>query len=156
MLTQTAEHALRALLYLGRQGGGHVSVSGIANATGIPAAYLAKLLQSLAASGHLRSRMGRKGGYALARPADQVRVGELMELFSAPDTSRLCLLGDRPCDHARPCAAHVRWSAARQQAFSAMERLRLSDLLDESPSLAEGLAAAPTIGSHMEPIVANL
>ena len=146
MLTQTAEHALRALLYLGRMPAGQrTSVLAIARETGIPAAYLAKLLHTMAARGYVRSMRGRTGGFALALPVDRIQVGDVLEMFAAPDNSRLCLLGARPCDGAHPCATHQRWSRAKEEAAAAVGRLRLSELLE----------GAPAIGAELEVIAGN-
>lgn len=149
MLTQTTEHALRALLFLGRQPkGDRFPAATIARHTGIPSAYLAKLLQTLGARGWVESRLGRTGGFALAHPLHDIRVADLMDLFAAPQGGRFCLLGSGPCDALRPCVAHVRWSAAQRTAHRAIGQLRLSELLDESGSNGDAMAAAPRIGSQ--------
>lgn len=150
MLTQTTEYALRALLYLGRlPEGERCPVAAIARQTGIPSAYLAKLLQALAARGWVESRLGRSGGFALLHPLEDLRVADLIELFAAPQNGHYCLLGSGPCDPERPCSAHVRWSAAQRTARVAIGQLRLSDLLDGgSAADDEEISTAPRIGSH--------
>src|SRR6478609_2561752 len=49
---------------------------------GVPAAYLAKHLQSLSRAGILESVQGPRGGYRLARPAGDIT---LLEVVSGPD-----------------------------------------------------------------------
>lgn len=130
MLTRTAEHALRALLFLAQQPEGVlVPANRIAEATGAPANYLAKTLQGLAAAGLVRGARGREGGYALAVPASAITVGQVIAAFDAPAESERCLLGDRPCESERPCAAHKRWQSARGAALHAMRSVRIKDLL---------------------------
>jgi Rrf2 family protein len=150
MLTQTTEHALRALLHLGRLAEGErAAVGSIARATGVPPAYLAKVLQALAGRGWVESRLGRTGGYALRRPLREVRIADLVEQFGGSAPGGLCLLGNRPCDPGRPCSAHTRWSVAQRAARSALGDLRLAELLeDQRPQLVQLVTAAPSIGSH--------
>src|SRR3984957_21054375 len=69
-LTKKADYGLVALKYLAE----HpempaLSAKDVADAYGIPAQLLAKILQSLTKSGLLRSHAGMNGGYALARDA---------------------------------------------------------------------------------------
>jgi Rrf2 family protein len=130
MLTRTAEHALRALLYLAQQPEGVlVPANRIAQATGAPANYLAKTLQGLAAAGLVRGTRGRDGGYALLVPAGAMTVGQVIAAFDGPRDSDRCLLGDRPCSAAKPCGAHQRWQDARWAALQAMRSVRIKDLL---------------------------
>src|SRR3954452_11052888 len=53
--------------------------SKLAEYHGVPAAYLAKHLQALAAAGVLRTVKGAKGGYRLARPPQEISVLEVVE-----------------------------------------------------------------------------
>lgn len=130
MLTRTAEHALRALLFLAQQPEGVlVPANRIAQATGAPANYLAKTLQGLAAAGLVRGTRGREGGYGLVVPASAITVGQVIAAFDVPSSADRCLLGDRPCSSAKPCAAHVQWQNARGAALRAMRTVRLQDLL---------------------------
>lgn len=155
MLTQTTEHALRALLYLGRlTAGERASVAVIAEATGIPSAYLAKLLQTLAGRGWVESRLGRSGGFALSVPLDVICVADLIEQFAGSTGGSLCLLGNGACDPANPCIAHVRWSAARRAASDAVGRFRLSDLLGGARATDDG--SAPAEGSLAEEPMSTL
>jgi len=142
VLTRTAEHALRALLYLAQQPEGElVPAARIAAATGAPPNYLAKTLQALAAAGLVRGTRGREGGYVLVTPAVEITVGEVIAAFDTPSPAERCLLGDRPCESATPCAAHHRWQDARWSALQAMRNLRIRDLLAGAVS-GEPLQAA--------------
>jgi len=130
VLTRTAEHALRALLYLAQQPEGQVVPAGrIAEATGAPSNYLAKTLQGLANAGLVRGTRGREGGYALELSASAITVGAVVAAFDTPAEAERCLLGDRPCASDTPCRAHVRWQGARGAALQAMSNLRIQDLL---------------------------
>jgi Rrf2 family protein len=71
MISQTAEYALRAVVYLAEQSERPQTIQQIAAATQVPAGYLSKVMQELARHGLVRSQRGLGGGFTLARlPAD--------------------------------------------------------------------------------------
>ena len=81
-LTARSEYALLALVHLARQKtDALVSVDTIARAQGIPAKYLEQILLALKRAKCLRSSKGQRGGYQLARPADQIALAEIIRLF---------------------------------------------------------------------------
>ena len=131
MLSQTTEHAIRALLYLaGHADGETVSAERIAQALGAPANYLAKTLNTLAKHRLVTGTRGPSGGFRLAMPAEAVTLAAVAEVFEAEPRIAACLLGDRPCDALHPCAAHYRWLAVRESTRAPLRRTTLADLLD--------------------------
>lgn len=67
MISLTAEHALRAVVYLASHPGSSCTVDCIAKHTGIPAGSLAKVLQQLSRAGLVSSQRGPNGGFVLTR-----------------------------------------------------------------------------------------
>ncbi|GAB7027406.1 RrF2 family transcriptional regulator [Geotalea toluenoxydans] len=81
-LTSRSEYALLALIYLARNGGDNlIPVQTIAAAQGIPPKFLEQILLILKRAKFLRSLRGQAGGYALARPANQIHLAEVIRLF---------------------------------------------------------------------------
>src|SRR5688500_18425259 len=85
MISQTAEYALRAIVFLARRPGGAHNVEEIAGATKSPADYLSKILRQLARAGFVRGQRGLNGGFSLARPAHEISV---LDVVHAVDPSR--------------------------------------------------------------------
>lgn len=85
MVSQTAEYALHAVLYLAHHGGGPAVAQDIAEATGVPKGYLHKILRRLGKAGILGSQRGVGGGYLLLRTAEQITV---LEIIEATDLSK--------------------------------------------------------------------
>jgi Rrf2 family protein len=137
-LSQTAEHALRAALFLGTRGaGGLVSAREVAEALGMPANYTAKTLRQLTRKGVLRSTRGRLGGFTLGMPASELSVARIIEAVDEPPPRHAaCLLGDRLCDAATPCDAHRRWMEVQRRTSELLERTSLADLLGGDPASA--------------------
>jgi len=81
-LTKKVEYALIALRHIASKGEGEVSkTKEIAEQYRIPHELLAKILQKLNRTGLIRSVQGPRGGYALARPLDQVSLSAIIELI---------------------------------------------------------------------------
>lgn len=110
MLTDTAEYALRAVLYLARQEHGtHVSAARVADELDLPRNYLSKVLRRLAHQGVLESSRGPAGGFRLAHRTSEVTLGAAIEPFYDFSVDEQCLLGRRKCSDRDPCVAHERW-----------------------------------------------
>jgi len=77
-LSQYTDYALRTLFYLGLSPGRWISIKDIARSYGISSHHLAKIAQELARQDWIDTRRGRGGGIRLAKPAEQIRVGEIV------------------------------------------------------------------------------
>jgi Rrf2 family transcriptional regulator, cysteine metabolism repressor len=74
------EYALQAIFDLALQSSAEpVKIADIANRQKIPQKFLELILASLKQGGFVESRRGAEGGYRLARPADQITVGEVLK-----------------------------------------------------------------------------
>jgi Rrf2 family protein len=81
-LTSKSEYALLALIYLARCTPDiFVPVQVIAAAQKIPPKFLEQILLILKRAKYLRSLRGQAGGYALAKPAEQIQLAEIIRLF---------------------------------------------------------------------------
>lgn len=129
MLSQTAEYALRAVLYLAdHQGEGLVPVGAMADALGIPQNYLSKTLQALARTGVLSSVRGPAGGFRLGRAASAIPLLAVVAPFDSIDERRRCLLGNPTCNDATACAAHDRWRDTSERVATFFRTTMVADL----------------------------
>ena len=111
LLTTTAEYALRALAELALEGPAEaVRASDLAARTGVPEAYLSKVLRRLVSHGLLLGTKGHGGGFMLARPAARIRFIEVFEAVDAMPASNRCIFGQPRCSEANPCLLHPAWS----------------------------------------------
>ena len=146
-LNSTTQYALRAVLYVAEHGSaGPIRVDAIAADLRAPRNYLSKTMHALARAGILKSERGPRGGFRLARPADQISLGEVVAPFE-PMTERRCLLGRTTCGWKNPCSAHPRWEAVAvaQQAF--FRETTVADLLGEIAD-APRMAPSHDIAAH--------
>jgi Rrf2 family protein len=93
VISQTAEYALRAVVFLGGRDGRPATTQRIAADTRVPAGYLAKVLQALGKAGLVDAQRGLHGGYALARPLDELTVLEVVNAVDPLKRIHHCPLG---------------------------------------------------------------
>ena len=130
MLSRTAEHALRAVLFLARsEPGERVPVARIATALGAPQNYMGKTLQALVGAGLLESTRGPGGGFRLVRSPEVLTVADLAGAVEGRRGSGMCLMGGRRCSSATPCGAHERWQAVQRAAAAPLRRTTIADLM---------------------------
>lgn len=133
MLSQTAEYALRAALYLAEDPDRTARVGDLAEALQVPQNYLSKTLHQLARVGVLTSTRGKHGGFRLTRPPTEISVYEIVSPFERITDQRVCLLGQTICSDAAPCAAHSRWKKVKEQTNGFFRNTMLSDLIHGAP-----------------------
>jgi Rrf2 family protein len=152
MMSTTAQYALRALSQLSRQADGQpVLGRELARGTNIPANYLSKLMWQLRKAGLVSATRGAKGGYRLERPAGQVRLIEVIEVFDRVRAQPPCLTGrGEACCDRRPCAIHQAWKKVRDVYLDFLEGTTLADLsaADDSPKRPP-IQIARSEGSHL-------
>ena len=79
MLTNKGKYGLKAMSYLaGMAPGQPALVADIAATNAIPKKFLDAILGELRTAGFVHSKKGRGGGYVLARPAQEIRVGDVV------------------------------------------------------------------------------
>ncbi len=136
MLSNTAEYALRAMIYLGkREGTERVRVEEIAEALDVPRNYLSKILHTLVKEGVLRSVRGPRGGFELAVPTESVSLFDVVEPFQDIEARRTCLLGRKECSDQNPCSVHHRWRDTATRVAAFFRETRLSDVVQDAERL---------------------
>lgn len=131
------QYAMRILLQLARMAPGEQrSARTIAGEIGVPSAYTAKIVSTLAAARLVRSRRGPRGGLMLARPAREISLHDVVQAVGSQGSIGECILGFRECSDLVPCPVHSTWATMREQ-------LR-DKLLDRSLEDFAGLVSDPS------------
>ncbi len=89
-LTRKADYAVVALADLARRGDSIASARELAQSTLVPLPVLTNVLHQLLHCGLVASVMGSKGGYSLARPADQISLAEIIDAIEGPFKLTAC------------------------------------------------------------------
>lgn len=134
--SQRTDYAIRALLDIAASGGERRKTRQIAAAMNIPQRYLSQILAVLVQKGLLTAYAGQTGGYELTRPADDIHMLDVIEVFEGEDThvSR-CLLRGIPCGTDGTCAAHESWAAAQAAMTERLGRTTFAELARQERGL---------------------
>ena len=128
VISQTAEYALRAIVYLANEGGAARTSSEIAKATQVPPGYLSKVMQGLGRARLVKSQRGLNGGFKLAH--DPVKLSVLAVINAVDPIRRYqeCPLGIS--NHGRRlCPLHHRLDEAAAMVEKVFGETTIADLL---------------------------
>lgn len=144
MLSDTAEYALRAVLYIAQYGTETpVRSEEVAEALGVPRNYLSKTLHVLAREGVLASTRGPRGGFQLGSDPDALHLYAVVAPFDRLQPGRSCILGRPQCSDLNPCPAHERWKGISDRVSSFFRSTTVGDLIREGGDLSSMPSRAP-------------
>jgi Rrf2 family protein len=127
-LSQTTGYAVRALVCLDEQSGHANLIRDIAGRTGIPKPYLARIFNDLTHRGLVAAKRGYHGGIALARPAEEISLLQVVEAVEGPNWIGPCLLGLDDCTASRTCPTNAVWRRASKQIKAVLDKTTLADV----------------------------
>lgn len=128
MISQTAEYALRAVVWLASRTEKLVSTADIARATQVPAGYLSKTLQILARAGIVESTPGRTGGFKLGRSPKELSVLDVINAVDPLQRIHECPLKLKAHAHAL-CPLHRRLDDAARSVEQAFASSSIAEML---------------------------
>lgn len=127
------DYASRALLSLALHDGltQPTSVRDIAERTGLPQPYLEQILLALKTGDLVRSKRGAGGGYVLSRPAESIKISDIISAVDGP-----IVAGDfgephegGACEHEGQCALLDLWGAMSIHMRSYLDSFTLADMV---------------------------
>ena len=143
MLSQTTEYALRAVTFLARNAATPRTALEIAGGTKVPAAYLSKVLQALSRAGVVHSQRGLRGGFTLAKPAEELTLLEVVNGVEPVRRIRSCPLG-LSSHGLNLCPLHNKLDQLIAQVEKSLASTTLAQVLAE-PSRSVPLCPFPVI-----------
>lgn len=142
-LSREADYASRAVIHLAAQPDGTPAlVNDISKEQEVPRNYLSKIMQRLAAAGLVKSRRGPKGGFTLARPAEDITLLEAIEAVEGPIHLNVCLIRKGECPRDATCPVHPVWKEAQRKLSEVLGGKTIAQLVkdaEEIKSRAEAL-----------------
>ncbi len=133
-LSTQEEYGLRCLVRLGQQPPGtSLTIAELSRGEGISQPNVAKMMRVLRRGGLVRSTRGKDGGYALARPADQVNVGEALAVLGGRIfDSAFCDTHSGStglCANMGDCSIRSVWKLLQDAIDGVLGRMTLKDLV---------------------------
>jgi Rrf2 family protein len=155
-LSSQEEYGLRCLLRVGRAGTeGSITISELSRSEGISEPNVAKMMRLLRNAGLVQSTRGQAGGYALARPAAEIPIGEALAALGGrlyePSFCDTHAGIERLCTHMPDCSIRSVWRLVQRAIDGVLEKITLKDLLvpegemNAWPVFNPGARGLPTI-----------
>jgi Rrf2 family transcriptional regulator, iron-sulfur cluster assembly transcription factor len=133
IFSRSVVYAIRAMTFLALQPAGKLSgAREIAEAETVPMQFLWKILQNLARRKLVRSFKGARGGYELAKPAENITVKDVVMAADENGGTEGCVLGLAACSEEKPCPLHHNWKRIRADIMEMQDKTTLADLADSS------------------------
>ena len=129
-LSRQADYAVRTMVDLAsRPEDERVVMREISERQDVPLPFLAKIVRRLSEMQLARTYRGSAGGIALARPAADINLLEIIEALEGPLCLNLCTMQPSRCPRDAFCPAHPVWLQAQTYLTNLFRNTRLSDLV---------------------------
>ena len=135
MLTAKGKYGLKALIHLSSLAAGETAQAiDIAEANNIPKKFLDAILGELRNAGVVHSKKGPGGGYMLARPPGEIKLGYVVRSLDGPLAPIACAsrTAYQPCEDCadvNACAVRLTMVKVRDAISDILDRLTLADML---------------------------
>jgi Rrf2 family protein len=138
------DYAVRALSYLaGQPEGKIISRADIEKSQDIPSFYLSKIMKDLVAGGLVRSHIGSKGGFTLAKRPGAISIKDVYETVERPLVLMECLeKGPSYCSFCAVCLQKSVWEKAQEVLANFLAGVSIAEIAD-GDGLKRRLAKAP-------------
>jgi Rrf2 family protein len=139
VLTKKGKYGLKAMVHLaGLAPDALAQAADIAETNSISKKFLDHILTELRHAGLIYSKKGKGGGYALARPAHEIRIGAIVRALDGPLAPIACasVTAYRPCDDCadlKSCPVRLIMVAARDAIASVLDQRTLAEMRALSP-----------------------
>jgi len=127
-ITHEADYAIRILFCLASKNE-KMGAKELSDCSGVTPRFTLKILRKLTGSGLVKSFKGMKGGYALQTPAQDISIGQIVELIDGPIRITHCLDDDYACTRMegdRKCEFHSSFLEINQKLRENLYDLKLS------------------------------
>jgi Rrf2 family protein len=134
LLTNKGKYGLKAMVYLaGADLGKPVAVAEIAKGNSIPKKFLDAILSELRNAGLVQSKMGKGGGYMLARPAHEISVGHIVRVLDGPIALLPCASATQyrrchDCEDENRCSVRLVMLEARRAISEVLDNRNLAEM----------------------------
>ncbi len=159
IFTTKAEYGVRLLVELGRQADEQpVSLKALAEAEGLPLAYLERIVALLKKAQLVESTRGAHGGYRLARPAREITMDEAVLALEGAVAPMSCFVDDSEdgrvlCSHVddghEACATRLLWTRVQGGVTRALQGTTLQELVDFAAPKAVDPVLPDPVGSAL-------
>lgn len=129
-ISTKGQYSLKAMVELAAVSGEEpVSISQLAQITGVTERYLEQLLPKLRGAGLIESIRGAQGGYRLARSAERISVGDVLRAGEGNLIPVDCALtSEKACDREEACVVKFVWKKVMDSINETVDSISLAEL----------------------------
>ncbi len=129
-LSRMADYGVILMTQLARENGAVTTAADLAASCALPPPTVSKLLKELAQEGLLESRRGTKGGYALARPAGNISMADIIGAVEGPIALTDCIEVDGTiCEIEALCPTRTNWRRINDVLTEALDSVSLTEMV---------------------------
>lgn len=137
-LSTRSRYGVRLMLNMAENfGQGVTKLSQIAQRQGISQKYLEQIIIPLKKARYVKSIRGGKGGHMLAKPPEEITVGEIVALLEGGSDLIDCAENPDACDRSEDCMTRTIWQEAATAMFDKLNAITLADLLKNHCAMDE-------------------
>jgi Rrf2 family protein len=111
---------------------GPLQLGDIAKRQDVSVKYLEQIIIPLKKAHYIESVRGRKGGHILAKPPEEITVGEIVALLENGARLVDCAQDATLCERADTCPTRLLWKEAHEAMFDRLEAVTLADLVERA------------------------
>ena len=129
IIRQNTDYALRMMVILGRHYGDEpVSTRVLARQGDVAYQFACKIMQQLHDAGLVKSTMGPKGGFYLAKTPSKINMLQVITALQGPVSMNNCL-GIEGCERKRSCPVSARLAGIQKQVEASLRSITLAEVL---------------------------
>lgn len=130
-LSTKGKYGLYAMFYLAQhEGSGPQPLKAVAE-IGVPEDYLEQLLGNLRRAGLVTTVRGAQGGYQLAKPPEDITVGDIIDATEGPLTISECISDEGCCHRSGECRTRRVWEYLSNSINGLLQSISLRDMLEQ-------------------------
>ena len=139
-LSTYSDYSIRVLMQAALRAPARVTVDEVADTFGISRHHLVKVVHDLGRSGFLTTHRGVGGGFTLARPPEDIRLGDIVRLGEESETVIDCMDGERRrCRLLPACRLKGVLDKAAAAFFEVLDRHALADVVKHPAKMKAAL-----------------
>ncbi|EEG77681.1 RrF2 family transcriptional regulator [Dethiobacter alkaliphilus] len=139
-LSTKGRYGVRAMFDLALHSGeGAIALKSVAQREHISEKYLEHLFASLKKAGLIRSVRGAQGGYRLARPPEEITLGDIIRVLEGPIAPTECVIDDdghESCERSTDCVMRSIWGNVRDQINEILDGITLAQIVEEQRKMS--------------------
>jgi FeS assembly SUF system regulator len=151
-ITKQTDYGIVLLTHLAANADRQYAAPELAAEARLPLPMVSKILKLLARDGLLASHRGVKGGYSLARPAEEISMAEIIAALEGPIAITECISVESDCSHVALCPVSANWRRINEAVRTALEGISLAEMAHSKTQKLVTLGRGALSGAQLQEV----